>query len=100
LRTHSPPGKARLLGSDASHAWFSVFCPNVGWVDFDPTNNLIPAEEHVTVAYGRDFSDVSPISGILVGGGSHEIKVGVDVEETTLSALDQARTESGPEDAE
>jgi transglutaminase-like putative cysteine protease len=81
LRTHSPPGKQKLVGSDASHAWFSVFCPNVGWVDFDPTNNLIPSEEHITVAYGRDFSDVSPISGILVGGGSHQVKVGVTVEE-------------------
>ena len=81
LRTHSPPGKQKLVGSDASHAWFSVFCPNVGWVDFDPTNNLISSEEHITVAYGRDFSDVSPVSGILVGGGSHQVKVGVTVEE-------------------
>lgn len=83
LRTHAGPGKERLVGSDASHAWFSVFCPSVGWVDFDPTNNLLPAEEHITVAYGRDFSDVSPVSGILVGGGSHEVKVGVEVEETS-----------------
>ncbi len=81
LRTRSPSGASRLTGSDASHAWFSVFCPNVGWVDFDPTNDLLPAEEHITVAYGRDFSDVSPISGILVGGGSHAINVGVEVEE-------------------
>jgi transglutaminase-like putative cysteine protease len=81
LRTHAPSGKPQLVGADASHAWFSVFCPHVGWVDFDPTNNLLPAEEHITVAYGRDFSDVSPISGILVGGGSHEVKVAVDVEE-------------------
>jgi transglutaminase-like putative cysteine protease len=81
LRTHAAPGKARLTGADASHAWFSVFCPSAGWVDFDPTNNLLPAEEHITVAFGRDFSDVSPISGILVGGGSHAIKVGVDVKE-------------------
>jgi transglutaminase-like putative cysteine protease len=81
LRTHPAPGKTRLTGADASHAWFSVFCPSVGWVDFDPTNNLLPAEEHITVAYGRDFSDVSPVSGILVGGGSHAIKVAVDVRE-------------------
>lgn len=82
LRTHAPPGKTQLVGADASHAWFSVFCPTVGWVDFDPTNNVLPAEEHITVAYGRDFSDVSPISGILVGGGSHEVKVAVDVQES------------------
>ena len=53
----------------------------MGWVDFDPTNNLLPADEHITVAYGRDFSDVSPVSGILVGGGSHAIQVAVDVRE-------------------
>ena len=81
LRTHPPPGKQRLTGADASHAWFSVFSPNVGWVDFDPTNDVIPGEEHITVAYGRDFSDVSPISGILVGGGNHAIKVSVDVQQ-------------------
>ncbi len=79
LRTHAAPGKARLVGADASHAWFSVFCPSVGWIDFDPTNNLLPAEEHITVAYGRDFSDVSPVSGIITGGGQHEVKVSVDV---------------------
>ena len=81
LRTRPAPGRARLTGADASHAWFSVFCPSVGWVDFDPTNNILPGEEHITVAYGRDFSDVSPVSGILVGGGSHAIKVSVDVAE-------------------
>jgi transglutaminase-like putative cysteine protease len=81
LRTRPAPGKARLTGADASHAWFSVFCPSVGWVDFDPTNNVMPTEEHITVAYGRDFSDVSPVSGILVGGGTHAIKVAVDVQE-------------------
>ena len=81
LRTRAPEGKERLVGADASHAWFSVFCPGNGWVDFDPTNNLQPGEEHITVAYGRDFGDVSPVAGILTGGGSHEVKVYVDVEE-------------------
>ena len=81
LRTRPAPGQARWAGADASHAWFSVFCPGVGWVDFDPTNNLLPGEGHITVAYGRDFSDVSPVSGILVGGGSHAIQVAVDVRE-------------------
>jgi len=79
LRTHPAPGKERLVGADASHAWFAVFCPGTGWVDFDPTNNLRPAREHITVAYGRDFGDVSPVAGILTGGGSHEVKVSVDV---------------------
>jgi transglutaminase-like putative cysteine protease len=81
LRTRPAPGQARLTGADAGHAWFSVYCPSVGWVDFDPTNNLMPGEDHITVAYGRDFSDVSPVSGILVGGGSHAITVAVDVQE-------------------
>jgi transglutaminase-like putative cysteine protease len=80
LRTHAPPGKERLVGADASHAWFSVYCPSVGWVDFDPTNNLLTGEEHITVAYGRDYSDVSPVSGIITGGGHHEVRVSVDVE--------------------
>ncbi len=81
LRTHPPEGKKKLVGADASHAWFSVFCPRNGWRDFDPTNNLEVSEEHITVAYGRDFSDVSPVAGILTGGGEHEVKVSVDVEE-------------------
>ena len=81
LRTHAPAGKEKLVGADASHAWFSVYCPELGWVDFDPTNNVLPGEEHITLAYGRDFGDVSPLSGILTGGGDHEVKVSVDVKE-------------------
>lgn len=80
LRTRPPEGKPRLVGADASHAWFSVFCPQGGWVDFDPTNNCLPAGEHITVAHGRDFGDVSPVAGIITGGGAHEVKVSVDVE--------------------
>jgi transglutaminase-like putative cysteine protease len=80
LRTRSPEGKLRLVGADASHAWFSVFCPQGGWVDFDPTNDCLPTEEHIVVAVGRDFSDVSPVAGIITGGGQHEVKVSVDVE--------------------
>jgi transglutaminase-like putative cysteine protease len=79
LRTRPPAGKPRLVGADASHAWFAVFCPEVGWVDFDPTNNCRPAGEHITVALGRDFGDVSPVAGILTGGGQHEVRVSVDV---------------------
>ena len=79
LRTRPPVGRPRLVGVDASHAWFAVFCPGAGWVDFDPTNNCRPGEEHITVALGRDFGDVSPVAGILTGGGEHEVKVSVDV---------------------
>jgi transglutaminase-like putative cysteine protease len=79
LRTRPPEGKERLVGADASHAWFAVFCPGVGWVDFDPTNNVQPGEEHISVATGRDFADVSPVAGIITGGGAHQVKVSVDV---------------------
>lgn len=79
LCTRPPAGQPRLVGADASHAWFAVFCPGVGWVDFDPTNDVQPSEEHITVAYGRDFGDVSPVAGILTGGGDHVVKVSVDV---------------------
>jgi transglutaminase-like putative cysteine protease len=81
LRTRPPEGKERLVGADASHAWFSVFCPGAGWRDFDPTNNVEPAEEHITIAFGRDFGDVSPVAGIITGGGRHAVKVSVDVAE-------------------
>ncbi|MEW6302502.1 MAG: transglutaminase family protein [Verrucomicrobiota bacterium] len=80
LRTRPPEGKERLVGADYSHAWASVYCPGYGWFEFDPTNNLAPEQEHIAVAYGRDFSDVSPVSGILTGGGRHTVNVGVDVE--------------------
>ena len=80
LRTHPVEGQARLTGADASHAWFAVYCPGHGWVEFDPTNNLMPRDEHIAVAYGRDFSDVSPVTGVITGGGQHEVQVAVDVE--------------------
>ncbi len=79
LRTLPPPGRARLVGADASHAWCSAWSPGTGWVDFDPTNNCIPADGHITVAWGRDYSDVSPIHGVLLGGSEHTLHVGVDV---------------------
>jgi transglutaminase-like putative cysteine protease len=79
LETRPPPGRARLVGADASHAWFGVFAPGVGWVDFDPTNNILPSERHLTVAWGRDYGDVSPIRGVILGGGSHTMTISVDV---------------------
>ncbi|MDX2264042.1 MAG: transglutaminase family protein [Hyphomicrobiales bacterium] len=79
LLTHPPAGQPRLQGADASHAWISVWAPETGWVDFDPTNNLMPSDEHITIAYGRDYHDVSPIAGVLLGGGDHRIDVAVDV---------------------
>ena len=79
LRTMPPPGRPRLVGADASHAWCSAWCPGTGWVDFDPTNNCVPSDGHITVAWGRDYSDVSPIYGVLLGGAKHKLHVEVDV---------------------
>jgi transglutaminase-like putative cysteine protease len=79
LLTRPPEGEEKLVGSDASHAWLSVFAGDSGWVDFDPTNNAIPGEEHITFAWGRDYGDVSPINGFMVGGGAHQVDVSVDV---------------------
>ena len=79
IETNPPPGKPRLAGADASHAWISVYCEGAGWVDFDPTNNVIPSTRHITVAWGRDYSDVSPIRGVILGSGDHSLRVAVDV---------------------
>ena len=79
IATTSPPGKPRLTGVDASHAWMSVFSPDFGWVDFDPTNGIVPLDSHITVAWGRDYDDVGPIRGVLVGGQWQRLQVNVDV---------------------
>ena len=80
LETIPPPGQTRLQGADATHAWFSVYVPNYGWVDFDPTNNQIPMERHITTAWGRDYGDVTPLKGVIFGGGEkHKLDVSVDV---------------------
>lgn len=80
LRTTPPPGRARLVGADASHAWVSAYCPNSGWLDVDPTNNVIPFDGHVTLAWGRDYGDVSPVRGVIAGGHDHTLEVAVDME--------------------
>ena len=80
LLTTPPPGKPRQIGCDASHAWLSLYAPDLGWVDFDPTNNVIPSMQHITVAWGRDYDDICPIRGVFVGGGNHTMTVAVDVQ--------------------
>lgn len=80
VETLPPPGQARLVGADASHAWFSVYVPDYGWLDLDPTNNQKPSGRHITIAWGRDFADVTPLKGVLFGSGEHELTVAVDVE--------------------
>ena len=79
ILTHPPPGKPRLVGADASHAWVSVYCPALGWVDFDPTNRCLVQHEHITLGWGRDFSDVTPMRGIVLGGGQQKLEVQVTV---------------------
>ena len=90
LETAPPPGSARLLGADASHAWLAVYCPGAGWLHVDPTNNVMPSLRHVTVAWGRDYHDVSPIHGVILGGGSHTLRVNVDVVRLAESTPDPA----------
>ena len=85
IMTEAPEGGPARQGGDASHAWVSVWCGDeLGWIEFDPTNDLIVRDEHVVVAYGRDFSDVAPLRGVILGGGSHLLTVGV-----TVTALDR-----------
>jgi transglutaminase-like putative cysteine protease len=79
LATSPPPGRPRLLGADASHAWLAVLSPRFGYVDLDPTNNVIVGDSHVTLAIGRDFGDVTPLRGMILGGGRHDLHVAVDV---------------------
>ena len=79
LLTRPAEGKERLVGADASHAWLAVWVPGHDWVDLDPTNDLIPGREHITIGWGRDYGDVSPVSGVMFGGGAHEVAVAVDV---------------------
>jgi transglutaminase-like putative cysteine protease len=80
LRTIPPKGKARLSGADAMHAWVRVWCgPEAGWVEYDPTNNLLVADDHIVIARGRDYSDVSPVKGVLRTAGSQVTKQAVDV---------------------
>ena len=80
LETAPPAGQTRLTGADASHAWVSAYCGDTaGWIDADPTNNLLPGDRHITVAWGRDFSDVSPLRGVTLGAGDQILRVAVDV---------------------
>lgn len=79
LSTLPPPGRPRLVGADATHAWVSLFCGDAGWIDLDPTNDQIPKDSHILLAWGRDYDDVSPLKGVILGGGQHVVKVSVDV---------------------
>jgi transglutaminase-like putative cysteine protease len=79
VRTRSKDGETDLVGGDASHAWLAVYAGELGYIDLDPTNGTLPTDEHVTLAWGRDFGDVSPLKGVILGGGRHSLSVNVDV---------------------
>ena len=79
IETLPPPGKEKLAGVDASHAWFSVFDPAAGWIDLDPTNNQFTSHQHIIVGWGRDYADITPLKGIISGSGPHVLTVAVDV---------------------
>lgn len=80
IETLPPAGEAKLIGADASHAWFSVYVPEQGWIDFDPTNNQMPNTQHITLGWGRDYADITPLKGVIFGGQQHELDVSVHVE--------------------
>ena len=79
LRSTREPARGALVGADASHAWLAVYCPRNGWIDLDPTNRVLPERSHVTLAWGRDFGDISPLRGVILGGGSHKLDVAVSM---------------------
>lgn len=79
IETVPPEGVEKLVGVDASHAWFALFIPNVGWVDFDPTNNNVPGVQHITIGWGRDYGDIPPLKGVILSSGDHKLDVSVDV---------------------
>jgi transglutaminase-like putative cysteine protease len=79
LETMPAPGKIKLKGADASHAWFSVYIPSLGWVDFDPTNNTLPGEQHITIGWGRNYFDIIPLRGVIMSSNQHQLDISVDV---------------------
>lgn len=79
IETTPPAGEKKLAGSDESHAWFSIYIPGFGWQDFDPTNNCRTNEQHITMAWGRDYNDVTPLKGLSIGGNDHKVSVSVDM---------------------
>jgi len=86
ILTYPAEGAPARTGADASHAWFAVWVPDTGWVQFDPTNNMRVNDEHIMVALGRDYSDVPPVKGVCYGGGAQELQVSVTLESVTQAA--------------
>ena len=81
IETMPPPGPEKFVGADASHAWFAIFVPGAGWIEFDPTNDLMPDGQHIVLAWGRDYADITPLQGVIFGGGGNQfLQVSVDVQ--------------------
>ena len=95
LLTEPPAGQPRLVGADASHAWLSVWCPRLGWIDLDPTNGCLPAQGHVTVAWGRDYGDVCPLRGVVLGGSEHTMRVAVSMTPVEEEAVQPPAASAG-----
>ena len=93
IETLPPPGKVKLVGTDASHAWFGVYIPTFGWVDFDPTNNQIPKNQHIVVAYGRDYLDVPPLKGVIYSSGNNKMEVSVDIRPSLVQNQSQSQSQ-------
>ena len=98
LETQPPPGQPKLRGTDASHAWVAVFCPGVGWFDVDATNNCLPSMRHIRIGWGRDYNDVCPVRGVLVGGRDQTLSVSVDV--NAVGPWDMDASTSAPDAAD
>jgi transglutaminase-like putative cysteine protease len=79
METLPAPGQVKLLGADATHAWVAAFIPGWGWLELDPTNGCLPDERYIVLGWGRDYADVTPLKGVMTGGGDHELTVEVDV---------------------
>lgn len=94
IETLPPAGEEKLFGADASHAWFSVFIPRFGWFDFDPTNNIIPYDQHIVLGYGRDYADIAPIQGVVFGSGRSNVSVTVDVTREEMQVQSQSQNQS------
>lgn len=88
LETEPPPGKEKLIGVDASHAWYQAYVAGLGWLSFDPTNNVMPTDRHITLGWGRDYFDVAPLKGVIISSGPHSLTVSVDVRRESISMPD------------
>jgi len=97
IETLPPKGEKKLFGADASHAWFAVYIPNAGWIEFDPTNNLIPKDQHILLGSGKDYNDISPLKGVVYSSGNSNLSVMVDVrksEDQTKTSASQQQSQS------